>query len=247
MGATAEAVIWHDVENGAYDADLPLWRELALGAGGPVLEVGCGTGRVALDLARHGHHVLGVDIEPAFVEALRERAAGRDLEASAQVGDVRDLEVNGEFALIIAPMQTVQLLESAEERLAALGSMRKQLAPRGLIALAIVEGDLGAGAAGVDLAPSLPDVTEIDGWVYSSLPVEIHVEDGRIVMTRLRQIVAPDGDLTDERAEIRLTMLDAEILAAESAQAGLRPAGLTEIPPTDAHVGSAVVFLESSE
>ena len=92
-------MIWHDVENGAYEADLELWRELALGAGGPVLEVGCGTGRVAIDLARHGHHVLGVDIEPAFVSVLRERAAERNLEASAEVGDVRDLEVTGEFAL----------------------------------------------------------------------------------------------------------------------------------------------------
>ena len=78
VGTPEEAVIWHDVENGAYEADLALWRELALGAGGPVLEVGCGTGRVAIDLARHGHHVLGVDIEPAFVSALRERAAERE-------------------------------------------------------------------------------------------------------------------------------------------------------------------------
>ena len=106
-------MIWHDVENGAYEADLELWRELALGAGGPVLEIGCGTGRVAIDLARHGHHVLGVDIEPAFVSVLRERAAARNLEASAEVGDVRDLEVTGEFALVIVPMQTIQLFEDA--------------------------------------------------------------------------------------------------------------------------------------
>ena len=54
-----EAVIWHDVECGAYAADLPLWRELAAGRSGPVLEIGCGTGRVALDLARDGHAVTG--------------------------------------------------------------------------------------------------------------------------------------------------------------------------------------------
>jgi len=245
--ATAEAVIWHDVENGAYDADLALWRELALGAGGPVLDVGCGTGRVALDLARHGHHVFGVDIEPTFVDALRERATERDLEASAAVGDLRDLRVDGEYALIIVPMQTIQLLESADERKAALAGMRRHLAPRGLIALAIVEGDLGAGAGTVDLGPPLPDVAEIDGWIYSSLPVELRIQDGRIVVSRLRQIVAPDGDLTDERADLRLEMVDADSLAAEAADAGLRSAGLTEIPPTDTHVGSAVVFLEAAE
>ena len=61
---TAPAVIWHDVECGAYDADLALWRELAAAAGGPILDVGAGTGRVALDLARHGHEVVALDSDP---------------------------------------------------------------------------------------------------------------------------------------------------------------------------------------
>jgi 2-polyprenyl-3-methyl-5-hydroxy-6-metoxy-1,4-benzoquinol methylase len=76
-----ERVIWHDVECGGYGADLPLWRELAARCGGPVLEVGCGTGRVALDLARRGHSVTGVDTDPQLVTALRERAHGLDLRA----------------------------------------------------------------------------------------------------------------------------------------------------------------------
>jgi tRNA G46 methylase TrmB len=50
---SAEA-IWHDVECGSYQADLPLWEELAQRAQGAVLELGCGTGRVALHLARRG-------------------------------------------------------------------------------------------------------------------------------------------------------------------------------------------------
>jgi len=55
------AVIWHDVECGGYEGDLALWRELAA-AGGPILDLGCGTGRVALDLARRGHRVHGLDL-----------------------------------------------------------------------------------------------------------------------------------------------------------------------------------------
>ena len=43
--------VWHDVECASYEADLDLWRELAAAARGPVLDHGCGTGRVALDLA----------------------------------------------------------------------------------------------------------------------------------------------------------------------------------------------------
>ncbi len=74
-GADAET-IWHDVECGAYAADLPLWEELAAAADGEVLDLGCGTGRVALHLARRGRRVIAVDREADFLAALRERAAG---------------------------------------------------------------------------------------------------------------------------------------------------------------------------
>jgi SAM-dependent methyltransferase len=238
-----EAVIWHDVENGAYEADLPLWRELALGAGGPVLEIGCGTGRVALDLGRHGHHVLGVDVEPVFVDALRERAAERGVEASAEVGDVRELDVTGEFALIIVPMQTLQLLADADERRAALEGMRRHLAPRGVIALAVVDGDPTGDDDG-EVATVIPDVAEVDGWVYSSLPIEVRSEDGALVIARLRQVVAPDGDLTDDPAELRLALIDSSTVETEATEAGLRPAGLRDIGETDLHIGSVVVLLE---
>ena len=244
--ATSEAIIWHDVENGAYDADLDLWRELAAAADGPTLDVGCGTGRVALDLARRGHRVHGVDIEAAFVEALRERAEARGLEVTAQTGDIRDLCVSAEFSLIIVPMQTIQLLDGPDERQAALTSMRALLAPRGSIALAIVTGDLGAARKDIDLGPPLPDVAEIDGWIYSSLPVELRAEDGRLVVTRLRQIVAPGGGLGEERDEVRLAILDPDLLASEAPSAGLRLASRRHIPPTAAHVGSSVVLLEAT-
>ncbi len=67
-------VIWHDLECGGYVADLPLWRELARERGGPILDVGAGTGRVALDLARNGHEVTALDRDPELLDALRRRA-----------------------------------------------------------------------------------------------------------------------------------------------------------------------------
>ena len=244
MRAETDAVTWHDVENGSYEADLPLWRELSQAAGGPILEIGCGTGRVALDLARHGQSVMGVDIEPCFVEAFRERAASRGLQARAEVGDARALQIAGDFALVLAPMQVIQLLPGAEERKAALRGIRDALGPRGIAALAIVEEDLGSVDPVRELGGVLPDVCDREGWIYSSLPTELCEDAGRLVVSRLRQIVAPDGDLTEERHTLSLAILDAASLEDEAAAVGLRPAGRRDVPATDAHVGSTVLLLE---
>ncbi len=67
---------YYDVENADLTADLDLYRELAAEAGGaPVLDVGCGTGRVALALAAAGHTVVGVDNSPAMLARAREHLA----------------------------------------------------------------------------------------------------------------------------------------------------------------------------
>ena len=58
---TSREVIWHDVENGSYAADLELWRTLAAEASGPILDLGAGTGRVARDLHAAGHEVHALD------------------------------------------------------------------------------------------------------------------------------------------------------------------------------------------
>ena len=72
----AGAVAWHDVECASYSADLPLWGELAEEHGGPVLDLGCGTGRVALDLARRGHDLTALDSDAELVRELAARARG---------------------------------------------------------------------------------------------------------------------------------------------------------------------------
>jgi precorrin-6B methylase 2 len=73
-------VIWHDLECGAYAEDLPLWRSLAASRGDPLLDVGAGTGRVALDLAAAGYQVTALDRDPELLDALQRRALGRNTE-----------------------------------------------------------------------------------------------------------------------------------------------------------------------
>ncbi|MEX2105940.1 MAG: class I SAM-dependent methyltransferase [Solirubrobacterales bacterium] len=232
------AAIWHDVECGSYAADLALWEELAEAAGGPVLELGCGTGRVALHLARRGHAVVGLDVDPELVAALAERAQG--LPVGAIAADARDFSLATDVALALAPMQFLQLLAGSAERIACLRRVAACLVPGGRMAAAIVERIPEADGA----PPPLPDVRDVDGWVYSSLPVEAAIVPGEIVLRRLRQTVSPTGGLSEERNEIRIHTFSAEQLEAEAAEAGLTAVERRAIPPTDIHVGSTVVILE---
>jgi SAM-dependent methyltransferase len=256
MSAVTANSIWHDVECGAYAADLPLWEELAGRAGGPVLELGCGTGRVALHLARRGHEVIGLDSDPELLEALEDRAA--DLRPSGVgtksaviaessvvpvLADARSFELDESVALALAPTHLLQLLPSAAERAECLGAVATALRPGGLLAAAIIESMPEPDGA----PPPLPDVREVDGWVYSSLAIEAAAAPGEIVVRRLRQLVSPDGSLSEEPNVVRIATFSAAELETEAETCGLVPAGRREIPPTSMHEGSLVVLLERSD
>ncbi len=234
----ASGVIWHDAENGAYSGDLPLWEELAGVAGGPILDLGCGTGRVALHLARRGYPTVGLDRDPELIAALAERADGLPLRAV--VGDARRFQLEEEIALALAPMQMAQLLGDSAERVECLRCTAAHLRPGGRVAMSIVEA-LPRVSEG---PPPLPDVREVDGWVYSSLPLDAVDIGEEIVIQRLRQTVSPAGELSEEENEIRIRTLAAAELEREGVEAGLVPLPRRRIAPTDLHVGSTVVVLE---
>jgi SAM-dependent methyltransferase len=254
MSAATAAAIWHDVECGSYGADLPLWEELADRCGGRVLELGCGTGRVALHLARRGHRVIGLDRDPELLAVLQERAsdfqhsgvgpksdAPADL-VEALLADARDFELESAVSLVLAPTHLLQLLADSAERAESLRCIASALRPGGILAAAIIEEMPEPDGA----PPPLPDVREVDGWVYSSLATEAAIGPGEIVVRRLRQMVSPQGALSEEPNEVRLATFAAATLEAEAERFGLRPAGRGELSPTDLHVGSIVVLLEKA-
>jgi len=239
---TTSNVIWHDVECGSYDEDLVLWRELARTESGPVLDLGAGTGRVAIDLARQGHEVVAVDRDPGLLAELRQRAG--PLAVQTVTADARSFELPGQrFGLIVAPMQLVQLLGGADGRGALLRAAAAHLQPGGLLALAVSE-QIEA-FDGDDMLLPLPDVAVLDGVRYSSQPVAVRDEGGRVAIERVREVFVGDGRRSAAGDLIYLDRVDAQTIEAEGRAAGLEPVRPRVIEQTTDHVGSAVVMLRA--
>ena len=238
--ALADAVLRHDIECGSYAGDLALWRELADSADGPVLEVGAGTGRVALDLARHGHAVTALDHDDVLLAALGERATRVAVETVA--ADARDFALGRRFALCLVPMQTIQLLGGPPGRARFLECAHGHLARGALLAAAIAEPPPEFDSS---LAPPLPDLRERDGWVYSSQPVGVRVEGDTTAIERVRETVSPAGRRSTSVNVIHLDALSPAELEHESAAAGFEPLPRRRIAPTAEHVGSDVVVLRA--
>jgi SAM-dependent methyltransferase len=234
-------VIWHDLECGSYGEDLPLWRTLADRHGDPILDVGAGTGRVALALARDGHRVTALDRDPLLLAEL-ERRAGDELALSTAVADAREFELESEFALCLVPMQTIQLLGGASGRQAFLRCAQAHLRPDGVLAAAIAEKLETYSTATGDPEP-LPDMCERDGTVYFSSPTAVRADGDGFVLERRRETVSAAGARTVAENTIRLDRLTAGELEAEAQRAGLRPAGREHVPANADYVGSEVVVL----
>jgi SAM-dependent methyltransferase len=253
-------VVWHDLECGAYGADLPFWRELAELAAPrrgsqPILDVGAGTGRVTLDLARRGHRMSALDINPVLLAALAARAEG--VGVATECADARTFELDERgFALVLMPMQTLQLLDGAAARGAFFARARAHMQPGALLACAIVTDlepfDCQAG----DLGPSA-ETAIVAGCRYLSRATRVRVRGHAVAIERERRIVDASGSATHapddvrgepataERNVVELARVSVSRVQREAARAGLASAGTREIPATQEHVGSAVVMLSA--
>ncbi len=244
-----EEVVWHDLECGSYRADLPLWLALAgeadeHGEGSAVLDVGAGSGRVALELAGAGHRVTAVDRSSALLAALSEAARGLPVETV--LADATDFPPAGPYDLAIVPMQTLQLLAGPQERRSMFACIHPCLRPGALLACAVVT-DLEPFDVGDCDGGPRPERTRLGEHVYVSRPVRVTVDSQRIEIERERAIARSGGggEVSTEQNVVHLQRVDASVLWQEAARAGFAPEPSRFVAETDEHAGSEVVVLRA--
>jgi SAM-dependent methyltransferase len=122
-----------------HQQDLPFYLALADAAGGAVLELACGTGRLTAPLAAAGLQVVGLDIEAEMLAVARRRGARRLVQA-----DMCRFHLHTRFDLVAIPYNSLQLLVREEDMVSCLARAVSHLRPGGLVALEVTDFQEGA-------------------------------------------------------------------------------------------------------
>lgn len=127
----------YDLWSADMSADVPYYVAEAVASGGPVLEIGVGTGRVAAAIARAGVHVVGIDNSPSMLARARRRLDEHDLADDVELveADMRDADLGRVFPLAVLPYRVLAHALTTEELLSTLRTVRRHLEPNGRVVL----------------------------------------------------------------------------------------------------------------
>jgi SAM-dependent methyltransferase len=137
-------------------SDVVFYVEEAKAAGGSVLELGCGTGRILLPIARAGRPIVGVDSSREMLARCRQKLAAEPAAVQGRVAlherDIHDFDLGTTHALIIAPFRVVQHLTTVDDQLRFLAAVARHLAPNGRLVFDVFNPrfDKLVGADGVE-------------------------------------------------------------------------------------------------
>lgn len=128
---------YYDLTNRGVPGDVEFYADLAKQAGGEVLELACGTGRVTIPIAEAGLPVTGLDMSVEMLRRAEKKAAEKGVLDKIDFirGDMRQFELEKQFSLIMIPFRSFLHLLHIQEQMKALTAIRKHLAPGGKLAL----------------------------------------------------------------------------------------------------------------
>jgi SAM-dependent methyltransferase len=174
------------IEPLATRSDIAFYVGAARDCGGPILELGCGTGRILAPTARAGIEASGLDGSQYMLAACRRRVAGEAVDVQRRInlycGDMRAFDLARRFRLITLPFRLFQYLLTVEEQLACLAAVRRHVEPNGSVILDVAEPSIHRLASPLD-------ATELVAEEASTL------SDGRRIICRHRNV---DRDLCSQ-------------------------------------------------
>jgi SAM-dependent methyltransferase len=184
--------------------DISFYVDEAVESGGPVVELGVGTGRIAIPTAAAGIRVIGVDSSQGMLDVCAERGreAGVDGLLDLRLGDLRRPPVDGPVPLVTCPFRAFLHLPTEEDRRTALASARRLLEPAGRLVFDV-------------FAPSQEDIDETDGRWLEREPGIFERADWDLVEQTLTLSVRGDGG----ESTMKLWWLEAarwQVLLAEA-------------------------------
>jgi len=132
----------YDLANRGFVADIPFYLELIRKYGEPVLELACGTGRIAIPLAEQGIDVTGLDISSSMLAHARRKSAAKGLEVEWIEADCRDFKLDRQFGLIFFPFNSIAHLHDLESVEACFSCVKLHLGVGGRFIIDIFRPDL---------------------------------------------------------------------------------------------------------
>lgn len=199
----------YDLEHAGFDEDIALYRSLADVVGDPILELGCGSGRILLPLAEDGFRVIGVDGSAAMLRRAAERAGELGLAERVTLvqTDMRaaDKAPGGPFGLVIVGLNTLLHLPTQADQRQLFAAAHRALDPRGQLVVDVFN----------PTPPLLTDmsrgVTHEGSWVHPAGGTvdkwssrELVASDQRLETTVWYDYLRPDGSIHRTRAAFSL-------------------------------------------
>jgi SAM-dependent methyltransferase len=208
----------YDAYISQFDEDLPFWISLAQTSGSPILELGCGTGRVLLELAKSGFEIEGIDCDPAMLEIARSKLIpGFQDQIKLHIEDVRNFSISESFALIIIPCNTFAYFNQ-EESEQILKRSSSHLNPGGQLVIDLPNPAFGSHPDAYDLLDDETNLLSSFTSPRSKLPVQVSARSGKpseasvVDITWFFDELRPDGQVQRFEHEIRYHLRSAQLM-----------------------------------
>lgn len=244
----------YDLEHDPFHDDIDLLLSFGEATGGPILEMGCGSGRVLAPLAEAGFDVAGLDRSVTMLDRARDRLVTANLEDRVTLveGDMAGTEsLPGEpFGLALYTLNALMHLPTPELQLASLVYTRNRLGPEGQLVVDLINPAPDylvslASSPVLEWSISLDDGSAVDKWAFR----QVHAIEQRIATTLWYDQASPDGTLIRRRSQFELRYLhpnELSLMLDAAGFSGVHLYGGYELEPLDDSSDRILVTAEAS-